>query len=341
MSDAGTYKVGTVAALGGGKFTVNSTGNNVWTEFLATSLGAPSQCAARTGLLPNLAGVTGAAIQNFPNCNNYAQGSSRVTSNGTGPNGVALQQYGQENLGFMADSLNEQFNRHLAKRGGSYAGDELVTVNAGGNDLFMQLYGIGSAAGGGPVAVAAGTIAGWDQTVLNTVSSGGSAAVNAAASAAVASMGKAGTELASYIKTLVVGKGAKFVIVRNLGDVNTTPYGLSLDAGTRGLITNMTSAFNTQLKAGLDGVSSVILLDDYAQAADIVANPSKYGYTNIQQQSCGPNAFSSSSLVCTPANLIAGDTSHYAFADSAHPTPYSHQQEAEVALARMSAAGWR
>ena len=339
LSDVGTYKVGTVAALNGGKFTVNGTGGNVWTEFLAARLNTPSQCAARTGMLPNAAGVTGGPVQDFANCFNYAQGSSRVTSSGTGPNGVALQQYGQMNLGFMADSLNDQFNRHLTKAGGAYAGRELVTVNAGGNDLFVQLEGVVSAAAGGAQAVAAGTIAGWSQSTIGTVTLGGSAASNAAATAAVMAMGQAGIELAGYIKTLVIGKGAKYVLVRTLGDVNLTPFGLSLDAGTRSLITAMTQAFDGQLKAGLDGTSGVIILDDYALTTDVAANPGKYGFTNVTMQSCGPNAFSSS-LVCNTGNLIAGDTSHYAFADSVHPTPYSHQKEAEIALALLDAAGW-
>jgi len=340
LSDVGTYKVGTVAALGGGKFTVNGAGGKVWTEFLSESLGTPAQCAARTGMLPNN-GVTGAAVQDIAACNNYAQGSSRVSSSGTGPNGVALQAYGQQNLGFMADSLKDQMDRHLAKAGGQYTGRELVTVNAGGNDLFMQLNGLGAAAGGGAAAAAGATIAGWPQSVVDTVALGGSAATNAAAGAAVTAMGQAGGELAAYVKTLVVAKGAKYVVVRNLADVDVTPFGLSLDAGTRGLITSMTQAFNAQLKAGLDGTAGVILFDDYAQSADIVAHPAKYGFSNITAQNCGPNDFGGSSLVCTTGNLIAGDTSTYAFADSVHPTPYAHKKEAESVLDLMASVGWR
>ena len=343
ISDAGTYKVGTIAALGGGKFTVNGTGGKVWTEFLAESVGAPAQCAARTGMLPNN-GTTGAPVTDFVACNNYAQGSSRVTFNGTGPNGVGLQAYGDVNLGFMADSLNNQFNRHLAKRGGSYAGNELVTVNAGGNDLFMQLNGVGNAAGGGVAAAGAGTIAGWPQTVIDAVTVGGSSASNAAAQAAVTAMGQAGAELAGYVKTLVVGKGAQYVVVRNLGDVNTTPFGLSLDAGTRGLIAAMTNAFNSQLKTGLNGTAGVLLFDDLARGADVVANPAKFGYTNITDRACGPNAFGTpngASIVCNTTNLIAGDTSHYVFSDDVHPTPYAHQQTADVVKQLLVSVGWQ
>ena len=79
-----------LAALGGGRFTANGTTAQTWTESLAGLVGAPAQCAAQTGMLPNN-GATGAAVQNAANCFNHAQGSSRVSSSGTGPNGVALQ----------------------------------------------------------------------------------------------------------------------------------------------------------------------------------------------------------------------------------------------------------
>jgi len=342
LSDSGTYKVGTIAALNGGKFTVNGAGSSsyTWSEDLAVAVKAPAQCSARTGLLPNLAGVTGAPVTDIAGCYNYAQGSSRVTSEGSGPNGVALQAFGDQNLGFMANSLMEQMNRHLAKIGGAYSGSELVTVNAGGNDAFMQLNGLASAAGGGATAVGAGTIAGWPQSVLNIVAGGGAAATNAAAVAAVTAMGQAGTELAGYIRTLIVAKGAKYVLVRNLGNINVTPYGRTLDAGTQGIITNMTQAFNSALSAGLGGTFGVLSLDDYALTNDAAANPAKYGYTNVTSAACGNNAFGGSSIVCNSTNVVAG-SSQYEFSDSVHPTPYAHQKEADAAYSLLVQAGWQ
>ena len=340
LSDVGTYNVGTVAALGGGRFTVNGTGGKVWTEFLSDLVGTPAQCAARTGMLPNN-GVTGAPVVDFAACNNYAQGSSRVSVSGTGPNGVGLQAFGQQNLGFMADSIRDQMNRHLTKLGGAYGGRELITVNGGANDLFMQLSAVSAAVGGGQVAAAGATIAGWEPSVVSTVTAGGSAASNAAANAAVAAMGQAGTELATYIKTLVVAKGGQHVVLRNIGDLNVTPFGGSLDAGTRGLITNLTQAFNAQLAAGVNGTPGVLLLDDYALSTSIAANPASYGYTNITTANCGNNAFGGSSLMCNTGNLIAGITTNYAFSDSVHPTPYSHLKEAENAFALLVGVGWR
>jgi outer membrane lipase/esterase len=191
-----------------------------------------------------------------------------------------------------------------------------------GNDTFMQLGAVGKAFGGGAAAVANGTVAGWPQATLDIVALGGQDAVNAAGAAAVGVMAQAGAELAGYIKTLVVGNGARYVLVRNLGNINLTPFGSTLDAATKGLVPAMTQAFNTQLKDGLAGMATVILYDDYALSQAIAADPAGYGFSNITVQNCGPNAFgqpNGASIVCN-TNLIAGDTSRYAFSDSVHPT---------------------
>lgn len=346
ISDAGTYKVGTVAALGGGRFTVNGPTALVWTESLALDLATPAQCAAQTGLLPNN-GVTGAAVQNFAACNNYAQGSSRVTAVGSGPNGVALQQapFNQTNLGLMADSIQNQILRHLTKVG-QFNGRDLVTVNGGGNDFFMQLGAVGAAAAGGAAAVGAGTIAGWPAATLTAVAAGGPNAVNAASAAAVAAMGQAGAELATYVKNRIVGGGANYVVVRNLGDLNITPLGATFDAQTKALSSALTGAFNAQLKQGLTGVPGVVLFDDFARSQAIAANPAASGYANISGAACAPDAFSQpgdvigNSIICTSASLIAGDTSKFAFADSVHPTPFAHKDAATHTLGLMRAAGW-
>src|SRR6478736_5934705 len=74
LSDVGTYKVGTIAALGGGKWTVNSASARNWTEWIAADIHVTAPCAAQTGLLTNIPGLTGAAVTNHTECTNYAQG---------------------------------------------------------------------------------------------------------------------------------------------------------------------------------------------------------------------------------------------------------------------------
>jgi outer membrane lipase/esterase len=344
ISDVGTYQVGSVAALGGGKFTVNGVADNIWSQTLAASLGAGTQCAAQTGLLPNN-GLTGAAVVNNAGCNNYAQGSSRVTAVGSGPNGVALQKaLNQVNNGYIADSIQNQMNRHLTKVS-AFGATDLVTVNGGGNDFFTQLGAVGAAATGGAAAQGAATLAGWSPATIAAVGAGGADAANAAAGAAVTAMGQAGAELAVYVKTLIVAKGAKYVVVRNLGDLNGTPFGSTFSAATKQLSTAMTTTFNNSLKQGLDGVAGVIYFDDYARGQAITANPSAFGYSNVTGAACGPDAFSApgdkigNSIICNAKTLVPGDTSKYAFADGVHPTPFAAQQAASVTIDLMRKAG--
>ena len=360
LSDVGTYKVGSIAALGGGKWTVNSPTAKNWTEVVAAQYGLPAPCAAQTGLFPLIPGFTGAPIQNFPACRNYAQGSSRVTS-AFGPNSTAVQSFvstangggaagtaaaaAAAPLGLMAVPIVTQMNTHLANAGGSFSGTELVVVMAGGNDTFMNLNGVATAAAGGAGAVGAAVLAGWDTATQQAVAGGGAAAASAAQAAAVQGMAQAATELAGYVKTLVVAKGAKYVSVVNLPDVSQTPYIASLGAQTQGLVSAMVTRFNSTLETSLAGTSGVLLVDAYAQGRAQNANPALFGLSNVTVPACSTtstaNPLQGSSITCTDASTIPGDTSRYEFADSVHPTPYGYKLLADFVIAKMLATGWR
>jgi outer membrane lipase/esterase len=344
LSDVGTYKVGTIAAVGGGKWTVNSSTAMNWTELVAAAVGSSTPCAAQTGLLTNIPGFTGAAVANVPTCTSYAQGSSRV-SQPFAPNSATLQAapFNQVNVGLMAVPVTTQMSTHLAKVGGAYGADDLVTVLAGGNDLFMHFAGVASASAGGAAAVGAAIAAGWSADVQSAVSPGGPAATDAAIMAALAGMGAAGAELATLVKTQVLAKGARFVVVVNLADASQSPFGMSLDAQTRGLLNTMVTTFNSQLQAGLSG-SGALLVDAYAQGRLQTANPAQFGIANLTTPACSTtspsNPLAGSSLACTAASTVAPDTSGYLYADSVHPTPLGNRLLAAHVIAQMRSAGW-
>jgi outer membrane lipase/esterase len=344
LSDVGTYRVGTIAAIGGGEFTVNGPAPRNWTEFIAADIQVAQPCAAQTGLLPNIPGLVGAPVTNVPACTNYAQGSSRVTGI-FAPSSATLQAapFNQVNLGVLAVPVATQMAAHLAKVGGAYSGTELVTVLAGGNDVFMNVNGVAAAAAGGATAVGAAIAAGWSTTVQGQVAAGGAAATNAAVSAALAAMAQAGTDLAGLVKTQVLAKGAKFVVVVNLPDVSETPFALALDAQTRGLVNTMTTTFDAQLQSGLAG-APVVLVDAYTQGRDQFANPAQYSLSNVTTPACSTtspaNPLAGSSLGCTAASTIPGDTSRFLFADTVHPTPYGYQLLAQFVAVQMAKAGW-
>lgn len=157
LSDVGTYKVGAIAAFGGGQFTVNSSVAKNWTEVLASKYNLPAPCAAQTGFASIIPGFTGAATVNNSACRNYAQGGARVTST-YGPNSKAIQMVSASSapLGLTALLVINQINNHLAAApGGVFKATELVVVLAGGNDVFLNFRAAASAIGGGATAAGA------------------------------------------------------------------------------------------------------------------------------------------------------------------------------------------
>jgi outer membrane lipase/esterase len=322
LSDIGSYNVGSIAGLGqatggAGRFTVNATtGGQIWTERIAALLPVPTTCSAQTGMYPNIPGLDRCACDGkgglLQLCPRRLAGQPAhwhpVLFAGKAPRS------NQYNLGFTTKPVKDQMSAHLTASGGSYTGKELVTVLAGANDVFVEL----------------GSVAAGAQTPQ----------------AAVTNVATAGAELGAYIKSMVVAKGAKQVLVVNMPYVAGTPFGQHLDAQTRGLVDAMTTAFNAQLAAQLAGVSGVILGDFYSEFKAMVSDPAQYALTNVTTPVCGPNALSNpadapgSSLVCNASNVIKGDISHYAFADDVHPTPYGHQLLSQFASRLMAQAGW-
>jgi phospholipase/lecithinase/hemolysin len=310
LSDVGTFKVGTVAALGGGKYTVNSASDKNWTELIAAQLGLSAPCAAQTGLDGDARLGFSVPVANFSNCFNYAQGGSRVTDP-VGPANKLLAPDPSAALGQLTVPILGQITTHLAKVNGKFSGTELVTVMAGANDLFMNLGAVGAGA-------------------IDTTQ-------------AVTAMGVAGAEMAVYIKTLLVANGAKSIVVLNIPDVKGTPFGQSTDANTQYLINLMVTTFNTQLQTGLQGSSGVLLIDAYTASKDEVENPTRYGLTNTTSPACnlaGPGNPLGSSLVCNASNINAGDVSRYLFADSVHLTPYGYQLMAQLVAKELVLAKW-
>ena len=392
LSDVGTYRIGPIAAAGGGRFTINPsvvTTPTVWPEFLAAQLGLTS-CAARNGYGSVNIPVSG--------CRNYAQGGARVTDP-VGPghaDGALTQPIVIQLANYAADNNADTFTSK-----------QLVTVLAGANDIFgltaklaVDAAAVGTAAGnqtfaatlvgslaagaanpttaaqaiGLAMATESARVGHTDETVVGAAvaaaaaqpansavgspavsgplvaaaqaaattagtAAGNDYATHAGAAAAVTGMATAATELAGYVKTNIVGKGAKYVVVSNLPDVSKTPDSLDQSASAQALILAMTTTFNQYLAAGLANTPEVVLVDAFANIQDQVLNPGRYGVTNVNTRACDMTKVTSS-LICNASTLITGDTSHYLFADGVHPTPYVHKLTAQLVLSYLAKAGW-
>ena len=89
-------------------------------------------------------------------------------------------------------------------------------------------------------------------------------------------------------------------------------------------------------------MAGVLQLDAFAENQKQFANPAQFGLTNVKDMVCkaGPTNPTGTSLLCNPSNILAGDTSRYMFADSVHPTPYSHKLLAQFVTKELVLAGW-
>ena len=143
LSDIGTYKIPAIAALGGGTYSINGiagaigsnpTPSKNWIELVAAQAGVPAPCPAQTGLDGDANQNLSVPVVNHPGCYAYAQGGSRVTD----PIGAHHKATGDA-LGQLTVPVKTQILNHLAATGGKFSGGELVTVLAGGNDIFRLL----------------------------------------------------------------------------------------------------------------------------------------------------------------------------------------------------------
>jgi len=311
LSDVGTYRVGGVAALGGGEFTINSPADKIWVEDLASALSLPAPCAAETGLDGSAAYGFNVPVTTHAGCNGYAQGGARVT-NPVGPGNAAL---GGSNalIGMLTTPVVTQLSNYLTANSGAFTGKELVTVWAGANDVFIQ---------------------------LDTVAAGAESPTQAAAALEVAAAQEAG-----YINAEILGKGANYVLVMNLPDISLTPSGLAEPVADQAFIQLLTQAYNTALAASLAAspASKVLLFDTYTASHNEVTNATTYGLTNTTTPACNlaPAANPlASSLICSSANLAGANVLNYEYADDVHPTPFAHALLAKGVLNAMTAKGW-
>jgi outer membrane lipase/esterase len=323
LSDVGSYKVGVVAKLGGGQFTINAasavpaTPTN-WTEMTALKFGLTAPCAAETGLDDGTAGAVPATVGVsyvmppvvHAGCTSYAQGGARVTSQP----GI-----GNAALGGIALTVpvHDQITNHLATltaTSGKFTGKEIVYVMAGANDVFFQ---IAILTPGATAAATAAVTAAVPAQILVDINNGtcipadaqasncipaavaeltptvGAAAadnyIGANSAGAVPALHQAAVGLVNDVGTLILGNGAKYVTAVNIPDIGSTPAAASMGPKTKTLVNSMVSEFNSTLKSGLDalpGNADVLFVDAYTASKDEVANPAKYNLTNVTGTAC-------------------------------------------------------
>jgi outer membrane lipase/esterase len=294
----------------------NTSTANIWVEWIATRLGV-AITPAEVGFGPTRVPCPAQASGLAATCSGYAQGGSRVTDpNGIGRDGGALTIP-------IVDQIASHNTRVVPGFKAGFDSGDIVFVFGGNNDVFT----LAGAVGGGLITPdAAGT------------------AIAAAA-----------TELATLVKNEILAKGATRVAVMTLPDSASTPYGSTLSADGKALLTGLSAGFNTALLAGLNG-SGAQIIDARALNAAVQATPSAFGLANVTTPACDAAKISAitggvvttgSSLFCNasagvPFNGIAAgaSASTYLFADSVHPTTGGHKIFADQVWSKLKDFGW-
>jgi outer membrane lipase/esterase len=342
LSDVGAYAPATSltgngqAPYFGGKFTVNGATPNsrVWVENIATTLGllvTPGEVgfAGSSARCPAAANPALAST-----CTAYGQGGSRVTD----PNGIGKA------TGALTVPMNTQIANHL-QRFSSFKASDLIMVWGGNNDVFIQFGTFSAKATQIQTDAAAGRL-NADQASL---------ALFQAQSAAQAELKVAALALAGYVKTEILAKGGVYVAVMNLPDSAQTPFGSSLPATAKPVLTALVDTFNLWLRDGLTGLP-VKLIDQNTISKDVYANPAKYGFTNNTVPTCdvakiqavtrgavtdGSSLFCSGTVGAPYNGLRTGaDVITWQFADSVHPTPGGHKAISDYVTSQLRAFGW-
>ena len=340
LSDIGAYAPATSltgngqAPYFGGKFTANGSGGTVWVENVATRLGIVAT-VGEVGFGATSVKCPAAAVPALAStCTAYGQGGSRVTD----PNGIG------KTTGALTVPVRTQIANHL-QRFTSFRASDLILVWGGNNDVFIQFGAFTAAATQIQTDAAAGRITANEANLR----------LFQAQTAAQGELKKAALELTGYVKTEILAKGGRYVAVFNLPDSSLTPFGSTLPATVKPVLSALVDTFNLWLRDGLTDVA-VKIIDQNTPGKDVYANPARYGLVNNTVPTCdvakiqaitGGAVTDGSSLFCNstvgaPYNGLrtGADVNTWQFADSVHPTPGGHKIISDYVLAQLRSFGW-
>lgn len=144
------------------------------------------------------------------------------------------------------------------------------------------------------------------------------------------------SELATQIVRLKAA-GARRVLVFNLPDIGTTPGSIGDGPSASALSTQHSIEYNHALFTELSARGAeVIPVDTFSLLHLIIADPTRFGFTNATTPACDLTQVQSS-LICTSANYAPGSDQTHIFADKDHPTTAAHRVIEEYVLSMLAA----
>ncbi len=342
LADVGTFGI---------EFTIQ--GNEIYPERISQTYGLGKGCNFFAS-----DGVT-FGVNPKPGCTNYAVGGGVINAAGSGlvaadPRGLGVQ--------FAA-----------ATAAGNFGAGDLLVVDGGGNDAaaLVGAYlraGQPAPAGDGGASFLALLGTQLSPTQVQAAAAGGAAGLAAAGGTYMTAL--AGS-FYTMIKSGALDKGAARIVLLNMPAITVTPRfqavldgiaaanganGASARAQADALFQSWFTAFNTELARRFAGNASVAIVDVYKAFNDMVTTPAQFGFTDVTHTACPATGVGADGLptytfaTCTDAALAAnpppgasGGADWYktwAFSDGFHPTPYAHQQIAQLIALQLARAGW-
>lgn len=331
LSDVGTYSPQILPGFGGGKFTTNP--GEIWVQKIAEYYGGTITPAYEGGFGLALTATGGMG---------YAQGGSDVSA--AFPEGEG---WAPNNAAATTVPVETQVSNYLSAYK-SFNDGQLVLINGGANDIFIQAQAISDA---GTAAATAAAQGGADAT---TAANAGIAASVAAIPAASQAITTAATQFIGAVQNLIA-HGATHVVVMNIPDIVQSPLGVNSSASAKQVLGALTTGYNNALKQVFGSSSQVILIDAAQLEDDTLANYQALGFTvsntgtacNLASMEAAaakygesdPSAFASS-LFCSPETYtVAGADQTYMFADLVHPTTHLHALFAQYVEQKIAATG--
>jgi outer membrane lipase/esterase len=314
LSDVGSYKAGAIAAVGGGRSTINP--GKIWVEHLAD--------VANVGVKAGMVGFAAVpTICPVAPCTGWAQGGARITN----PNGVG------KSLGILTVPVVQQMDLQLLQKA-SYTANDLVVVASGPNDVYVLADGIAAASAS---LVATGVA---PATAQAQVLQGVSTAVVAA-----------GNELVDAVEKKILAKGAAYVMMLTSDDILGTPTAASIGATNTAIVSQLIGLLNSTIADGVKAKNlNVLMIDTNSFTKLVLADPTAYGIANKADVACDPAKIAvvsgglvttGSSLLCTSNTLKAGvNADTWMYADTNHYAPRMHKLLSDYVVSQLTTKGW-
>lgn len=139
--------------------------------------------------------------------------------------------------------------------------------------------------------------------------------------------------------------GARNVVVLNLPDISKSPYAVNLGQVAQGALTQLVTAYNGILDAGIrESEAGIVPINVFALFNEIIENHETYGFTDATGTACGePDATSAVSIMCGPQNsglpvtYAPGANQQYLFADRSHSSGAMHATIASMVTSTLAA----